>query len=128
MAMLIRWQFDSCNSIPPEGYDKWWTDMHINGQMQCEEALSFTGKGESCIVVENEEKYRVDLVGMIQLNMKTGRTRLIRRTVLFDFNVEVHFFDNGRLRKRRLAETHPETNQPWIPRALEDSRRTRKKE
>ena len=128
MAMLIRWQFDSCNSIPPEGYDKWWTDMHINGQMQCEKALSFTGKGESCIVVEDEEKYRVDLVEMIQLNLKTGRTRLIRRTILFDFSVGVHFFDKGRLRKRRPADPPSESDQQWLPRALEDSRRTRKKE
>ncbi len=125
MAMLIRWQYDGCNFIPSEGYDKWWTDMHINGQMQCEEALSFTGKGESCIVVENEEKYRIDLVGMIQQNLKTGRTRLIRRTIILDFSVETHFFDKGRLRKRRSADPPTEPDQQRLLGALEDSRRLR---
>ena len=60
MAMLFRWQFDSCDSVPAEGYDKWWVDMHIDGQLQCEEALSFTGKGESCVVVDNKKRYQVD--------------------------------------------------------------------
>ena len=104
MAMLIRWQFDSCDSVPPEGYDKWWIDMHIDGQMQCEEALSFTGRGESCIVVDDKEKYRIDLVKMIQQNIKTGRSRPIRRTVTLDFSVETHFFDRGRLRKIRPTD------------------------
>jgi len=103
MAMLIRWQFDGCNSIPAEGYDKWWTDMHIDGQLQCEKALSFTGKAEPCVIIDNEERYRIDLVRMVQKNMKTGRTRLIRRTVVLDFSIETHFFDKGRLRKRPSA-------------------------
>ena len=104
MAMLIRWQFDSCDSVPPEGFDKWWTDMHIDGQMQCERSLSFTGNGESCIVVGDKVKYRVDLVRMIQLNLETGRIRLVRRTITLDFRVEDHFFDRGRLKKRRPAD------------------------
>lgn len=125
MAMLIRWQYDGCNFIPPEGYDKWWTDMHINGQIQCEEALGFTGKGESCIVVDNEERYRIDLVRMIQQNLRTGRTRPIRRTITLEFSVETHFFDKGRLRKRRSADPPFEPVQQKLLRTLEGSRISR---
>ena len=126
MAMLIRWQFDGCNFVPAEGYDKWWTDMHIDGQMQCEEALGFTGKGQPCIVIDNEEKYRIDLVRMIQQNMKTGRTRPIRRTITLDFSVDTHFFDDkGRLRKRRSADPPAEPGQQKLLKALEGSRRRR---
>ena len=125
MATLVRWQYDGCNFVPAEGYDKWWTDMHIDGQMQCEEALSFTGKGEPCIVIDNEEKYRVDLVRMIQRNMETGRIRPIRRTITLDFSVETHYFDKGRLRKRRSADPPSEPKQQKLLRSLEDSRRLR---
>lgn len=104
MAMLIRWQFDCCDFIPPEGFDKWWTDTHIDGQVQCEEALSYNGKGGSCIVVKDKEEYRVDLVRMVQQNLKTGRTRPIRRTIVRDFSIATHYFENGKMRKRRPAD------------------------
>ena len=108
MAMLIRWQFDSCDFVPAEGYDKWWIDMHIDGQLQCEEALSFTGKGESCVVVDSKETYRVDLVKMTQQNLKTGRIRPIRRTVTLDFSIETHYFKDGRLRRIRSTDAPAE--------------------
>ena len=104
MAVLIRWQFDCCDYVPPEGFDKWWIDMHIDGQLQCEEALRYNGKGESCIVVDDKEKYRVDLVRMVQQNLKTGRTRLIRRTITHDFSIETHYFEKGKMKKRRPAD------------------------
>ena len=107
MAVLIRWQFDCCDYVPPEGFDKWWIDMHIDGQLQCEEALSYNGKGEACIVVDDKDKYKVDLVKMVQMNLKAGRTRLVRRTATHDFSVDTHYLGQGKLKKRRPV--HPST-------------------
>ena len=109
MAVLIRWQFDSCNYVPAEGYDKWWIDMHIDGQLQCEEALSFTGKGDSCVVVDNKKRYQVDLVRMTQRNLETGRIRPIRRTTTANFSTETHYFKNGCLKRVQPAETPAES-------------------
>ena len=78
--------------------------MHIDGQVQCEEALSYNGKGESCIIVNDKEKYRVDLVRMVQQNIKTGRKRPIRRTIVRDFSIETHYFEGGKMKKRRPAD------------------------
>ena len=110
MAMLIRWQFDSCDFIPADGYDRWWTDMHLDGQLQCEEALSFSGKSNSNIIVGNEEKYRIDLVKMTQQNLKTGKIRPIRRTIVMDFNTDIHYFERGRLKIRRSKDVATEPN------------------
>ena len=107
MAILIRWQFDGCNRIPPEGYDKWWTDMDIEGQLQCEHALSYTGKGQPCVVIDGDTEYHVDLARMTQRNCKTGRVRPIRRTTMEDFDIRIHYFHDGRLRRRS-------TPMPWI--------------
>ena len=106
MAVLIRWQFDSCDFVPPEGYDKWWVDMHIDGQSRCEEALCFNGKGESCIVFKLDDKvqYKIDLVRMFQQNLETGRIRPIRRTITYGFSLESCYFEKGRLKRRRPAE------------------------
>ena len=125
MAMLIRWQYDGCNFLPAEGYDKWWTDMHIDGQLQCERALGFTGKGEPCIVIDGEEKYRVDIVRMTQQNTKTGRVRLIRRTITLNFSVHTHYFSEGRLRKKRSVDPPADPAQRKLLKALEDSRKQR---
>ena len=125
MAILIRWQYDGCNFVPAEGYDKWWTDMHIDGQLQCERALGFTGKGEPCMVIDGDKEYRVDLVKMTQQNMKTGRIRPIRRTVTLNFSVHTHYFNEGRIRKRRAADPPADPAQRNLLRALEDSRKER---
>ena len=110
MAALIRWQFDSCNTIPHEGYDKWWEDMHIDGQLICEEALCFCGVGKSFVFFETSSsggsriQYKIDLVRMFQQNLRTGRIRPIRRTVMEGFSLRECFFERGKLMKRRLGE------------------------
>jgi len=106
MAMLIRWQFDSCDVVPQEAYDKWWMDMHIDSQIRCEEALCFCGRGESWIFFEHDNKvqYKIDLVRMFQQNLRTGRIRPIRRTTTCNFSLEECYFVRGRLKRRRPAE------------------------
>ena len=125
MAILIRWQFDGCNRSPPEGYDKWWTDMHIDGQLQCEHALSFTGKGQPCVVIDGDKEYHVDLVRMTQRNCKTGRVRPIRRTVMEDFDMHTHYFSEGRLRKRPMPEPQQDLVLQNHQMATKESRRGR---
>jgi len=110
MAVLIRWQFDSCNAIPHEGYDKWWEDMHIDGQLLCEEALCFCGVGKSLVFFETRSsggsriQYKIDLVRMFQQNLRTGRIRPIRRTIMHGFSLKDCYFERGKLMKRRLVE------------------------
>ena len=106
MAVLIRWQFDSCDSVQHEGYDKWWVDMHIDSQLQCEEALCFSGRGKSWIFFEHDNKvqYKIDLVRMFQQNLRTGRVRHIRRTTICNFSLEDVYFVRGRMKRRQPAE------------------------
>ena len=125
MAVLIRWQYDGCNRIPPEGYDKWWTDMHIDGQLQCEHALSYTGKGQPCVVIDGNKEYHIDLLRMTQRNCETGRVRPIRRTVTPEFDIRTHYFSEGRLRKRPMPEPPPEPIQQSHHRASKELRRGR---
>ena len=111
MALLIRWQFDSCDFVPQEEYDKWWLDMHIDSQLRCEEALCYCGRGESLIFFKHENKvpYKIDLVRMFQQNLRTGRIRPIRRTIVYNFCLEESYFVRGRLKRRRPAEPVVET-------------------
>ena len=107
MAMLIRWQFDSCDFVPQEEYDKWWVDMHIDSQLRCEEALCFNGRGESWIFFEHDNKvpYKIDLVRMFQQNLRTGRIRPIRRITVCNFSLEECYFARERLKRRRPVES-----------------------
>ena len=111
MAVLIRWQFDSCDSVPHEGYDKWWVDMHINGQLLCEEALCSYGRGKPLVFFEldNKVQYKIDLVRMFQQNLRTGRIRPIRRTIMHGFSLKDCYFERGKLKRRRLVEPVAET-------------------
>ena len=103
MADLVRWQFDGCNRVPPEGYDKWWTDMNIVGQIKCEHALCIIGNGEQCSYQDGKYKYIIDFVEMTQRNEETGRVRPIRRTITEGFDLETHYFQDGKLKRRRVT-------------------------
>ena len=111
MADLVRWQFDSCNRVPPEGYDKWWTDMNIVGQIRCEHALCIIGNGQPCTYEDEKYKYIIDFVEMTQRNEETGRVRQIRRTVTQGFDVRTHYFHDGKLRRRPM----PTPDRPLEP-------------
>jgi hypothetical protein len=67
MALLIRWQFDSCDFVPLEEYDRWWVDMHIESQLLCERALRYCGRGGFLIFFRHENRilYKIDLAQMI---------------------------------------------------------------
>ena len=106
MALLVRWQFDSCDFTPLEEYDRWWVDMHIERQLLCEKALCYCGRGESLIFFRHENKipYKIDLVWMFQQNLRTGRIRPIRRTIMYNSCLEESYFVRGRLKRRRPTE------------------------
>ena len=85
--------------------------MHIDGQLICEEALCFCGVGRSFVFYEtfsggggSRIQYKIDLVRMFQQNLRTGRIRPIRRTVMEGFSLRECFFERGKLMKRRLGE------------------------
>ena len=105
MAMLIRWQFDSCDFDPQEAYDRWWEDMHIESQLLCERAMRHCGRGGSLIFFWRDNKilYKIDLVEMIQQNLISGKVRPIRRTILYNFRPEESIFLNGKLKRKRPA-------------------------
>ena len=105
MAMLIRWQFDSCDFDPQAAFDHWWKDMQIESQMMCERAICHCGRGGSLIYFWHGEEsfYKIDLIRMTQQNLNSGKVRLIRRTVLHGFHPEESFFENGKLKRKQPA-------------------------
>ena len=105
MAMLVRWQFDSCDFDPQAAFDRWWKDMQIESQMMCEKAISHCGRGGSLIYCWHGEKsfYKIDLIRMTQQNLNSGTVRLIRRTTLQDFHPEKSIFENGKLKRKEPA-------------------------
>ena len=105
MAMLLRWQFDSCDYDPQAAFEHWWEDMHIESQLLCERAIRHCGRGRSLIFSWHGDEilYKIDLVRMTQQNLISGKVRLIRRTILHDFHPEESFFENGRLKRKQPA-------------------------
>ena len=105
MAMLLRWQFDSCDFDPQAAFEHWWEDMHIESQLLCERALRHSGTGGALIFYwrGDEILYKIDLVRMTQQNFISGKVRLIRWTILHSFRPEESFFENGRLKRKQPA-------------------------
>ena len=85
MVLLIRWQFDNCK---PGDLDSWWKDMRIETQLLCERALQYSGRGGSLLYFNYEEQamYMIDIVLMIQRNLRTGRVRPLRRVEVQNFS------------------------------------------
>ena len=100
MVQLIRWQFDNSN---PDAFDKWWIDMRIDTQLMCEKALQYCGRGGSLLYFscENRVLYMIDLVLMIQQNLKTGRVRSVRRILIHNFSLSENYFHRGELKRKR---------------------------
>ena len=100
MVQLIRWQFDNSN---PDAFDKWWIDMRIDTQLMCEKALQYCGRGGPLLYFscDNRVLYKIDLILMVQQNLKTGRMRSVRRIVIQDFNLAEDWFQRGELKRKR---------------------------
>lgn len=62
------------------GYPKYWFDMGINMQLECEQNLSRTSS--KFWFWFSETLFLVDLESMSQLNIYTGRLRKLRRLAL----------------------------------------------
>ena len=120
MAMLVRWQFNSCIFDPQSAFDRWWMDMQIELQEECEKTISQGGIGKSLIYWWHGEKrlYKIDLIRMTQENLNSGTVRLIRRTTLLNFYPEKSKFVKGRLKR----------DWPVVPEREEQGRSYRRKE
>ena len=108
MALLVRWQFDSCQQ---GDINSWWKDMRIETQLQCERALQYTGRGESFLYFsyENRTSYMIDLVLMTQQNLQTGCVRPLRRVEVQNFSCSENYFWKGELKWNRRSEPSKES-------------------
>ena len=103
MVLLIRWQFDNCK---PGDLDSWWKDMRIETQLLCERALQYSGRGGSLLYFNYEDQvmYMINIVLMIQRNLRTGRVRPLRRVEVQNFSVSENYFWKGELKWNRRPE------------------------
>ena len=91
MVLTVRWQFD--DSVPA-ARDCCWCDMKIDTQMLCEQALRHSGRSGSKIYFHYEDQvmHCIDIVSMTQQNLRSGRTRQLRRIEVLNFSVKDGYF------------------------------------